>query len=1386
LISRFFIDRPIFATVLSIVITLAGVIAWFFLPLALYPPISPPNVSVDCNYPGASAQVVSETVATPIEQQVNGVEDMMYMSSQCTNDGTYNLTVTFKHGIDLNMAQVLVQNRVALALPMLPDVIKQTGVSVRKRAPDILLVVAITSPDNRYDQLYLSNYALMHMKDELARLPGVSDVTMLGQRDYSMRIWLDPEKLASRSMTAGDVVRAVREQNMQLATGQIGQPPAPPGQAIQIPLNVAGRLVEAEQFAEMAVKVGPEGRVTRLKDVARVELAPKNQDISGQVNGKPCCSLAVFQLPDANALDVAVVVKKKIKQLESEFPPGVMQEIRYDTTPYIDESLHEVWITLLDAVILVAVVVLLFLQNWRSALIPLLAVPVAIIGTLAVMAAFGFSLNNLTLFGLVLAIGIVVDDAIVVVEAVEHHIETGLSPRDATIRAMEQVSGPVIAIGLVLSAVFVPCAFISGIVGQFFRQFALTIATSTIISAFNSLTLSPALAAVLLRPREDIGSKNVLPRLVYAIIGGWVGWVWLTPHLAPRLGDGWPGGPWAPYGMAAAAGAIAAMLIARPVNFVLWEFFRVFNAAFKASTRLYGRLVAGMLRVSVLVILVYVGLVGLTYYGFISTPNGFIPSQDMGYLLINVQLPDSTSTERTQALMTQIEKMAKRTPGIKHTQAMTGQSMLLSANGSNFGSMFTILDDFSKRPNPVLDRFFTWYDDTVTTLDLRLEGLYRGLGERYERFDLLLMSSQGSVSNIPTSGKALVVVANVDGVLYFRVFDADGNLRVNRDETSLTTQAGPIADLKKQLESLQLPHKLTRSEMDRVNAAVTSIVGHSRYQLRLRPRIDKRKRPYLTFDPVEVPLPFRSTLRGWIGQADNMDRLHQRAYPTILDPKTGQPVVPSPSYVETRVRRWLRQPKQVSLYGDAIANSLRMQYADEDAMITVLGPPPVRGVGRAGGFKVMIEDRGDNGPSVLQNQTENLNDRCKDQQELVGMTSVFRANVPQIFVDVDRQACMSRGVTLQDNFDTMRVYLGSLYVNDFNRFGRTWQVIVQADPQFRNKVEDVRRLKVRNTEGTMVPVGTLAEVREVNGPLVLTRYNMYPAAPLNGAAAPGVSSGEAIRLVEGIANDPKYGLPKSMHIEWTELAYLELLAGNTAMVIFGLAVVMVFLVLAAQYESWSLPLAVILVVPMCLLSAILGVNISYQDINIFTQIGFVVLVGLASKNAILIVEFAKHRREEGESRTQAALDACALRLRPIVMTSVAFILGVLPLILSQGAGAEMRHTLGTTVFCGMLGVTIFGIFLTPVFFVVIDWLGDRPAFHAGPVMRVSAAVLWVLSFRWLSLLMRPFVVRPRRPSAPTPLEKQRAPEIDAPSHQGNGNGNGQVPAGAEEAVDVEP
>ncbi len=1296
LISRFFIDRPIFASVLSIVITLAGAIASTQLPIALYPPISPPTVQVDCNFPGANAQVVSESVATPIEQQVNGVENMLYMSSQCTNDGTYNLTVTFKHGVNLNMALVMVQNRVSLAVPMLPDVLKQTGVNVKKKAPDILMAVAVNSPDNSRDQLFLSNYTLLHMKEVVARLPGVSDVSMLGQRDYSMRIWVDPDKMAARNLQAGDIVAAIREQNQQVATGQIGQPPAPRGQAIQVPLSILGRLTDVEQFENIIIRATEDGRFLRIKDVARVELGALTQDMNCQVNGKPSVSMAVFQLPDANALDTAVVVKEKIAELAKDFPPGVGWEIRYDTTPYITESIDEVFKTLREAVILVAVVVLLFLQSWRSSIIPLIAVPVAIIGTFAAMAALGFSLNNLTLFGLVLAIGIVVDDAIVVVEAVEHHIEHGMSPRDATVRAMEEVSGPVIAIGLVLTAVFVPCAFISGIVGQFFRQFALTIAVSTVISAFNSLTLSPALAALLLKPRTaGSGHGAALPRVAYALGGGWLAYD-LAPQamsLAARLlgvdssaytgldafrhrtGEwldsilGVPASHWTLLGLATTLGLLVGWLVGPPLDRLLRGFFHLFNYGFKKATNVYGAIVGGMLRVSLLVLLFYGGLLYMTYWGFTHTPAGFIPSQDMGYLLVNVQLSDSTSLEKTQATMNEVERIAKAVPGVRHSQTMAGQSMLLSANGSNFGSMFLIFDSFEDR---------------------RLDQERRGKEYREK-------------------------VAAVKRTLAGSGLDPSG-------EAYKAKEAAEIAKV----------------------------------------------------------------------------------------PKEG-----------------------LDQSGDAIQKALRARYATlvPEAMITVLGPPPVRGVGRAGGFKLMIEDRGDIGPRALQAQTEKLVEAAKllpnpniatglepidelakialrypnlfkgdaeseaqarraaadpgtlkpgeadhlrpvilgklaaSEPAYVGLTSVFRANVPQLYVDVDRIAAMTKEVLAGDLFDTLRIYLGSNYVNDINLYGRTWRVTVQAEPTYRDQVDDIARLKVRNIEGKMVPIGSIADVKMINAPQVLTRYNMYPAAPMNGASAPGVSSGEGIDLLQGLVD---HELRRTTAPEWTELAYLEIQAGNTAMVIFGFAVVMVFLVLAAQYESWSLPLAIILVVPMCLLSAVIGVQVAKQDINIFTQIGFVVLVGLASKNAILIVEFAKHRREEGETPRQAALDACILRLRPIVMTSMAFILGVLPLMVSHGAGAEMRQTLGTTVFSGMVGVTIFGIFLTPVFFYVIDVLGETSLFRSRQVRLVATVALVVLTLGlpWIVRSVAREIRRPRRRTAPlkppAPLElpePAEAPEL---------------------------
>jgi multidrug efflux pump subunit AcrB len=1127
--SKFFIDRPIFASVLSIIITLAGGIAVLFLPVAQYPDITPPTVEVSAIYPGANAEVVADTVAAPIEQQVNGVEGMLYMSSQCTNDGTYTLTVTFNNGVDLNMAQVLVQNRVNLAQPILPDLVKRRGVMVKKKSPSVLMIVNLFSPNESRDNLYLSNYATIQLKDELARLDGVGDITYMGQRDYSMRLWLDPEKMTSRGLTASDVVNEVTRQNTQVAAGSLGQPPINTGQVFQYTLSTMGRLADVEQFTEIVIKTDDQGRLVHLGDVANIELGAQAYDQTCTLNGKPSVALSVYQLPGSNALQVADRVRKKMNELKSRFPDGLDYAIVYDTTPFINQSIHEVIKTLCDAVLLVAVVVLLFLQNWRSAIIPLVAVPVAIVGTFAVMSILGFSLNNLTLFGLVLAIGIVVDDAIVVVEAVEHHIEHGLAPREATIKAMSQVAGPVVAIGLVLAAVFVPCAFITGITGQFFRQFALTIAVSTLISAFNSLTLSPALTALLLRPREK--SAPPLPRLVFPLIGAWlasgnvgvvegrlqiVNWSLPLPSVITDLQLP----EWAFPVMAALIGVVIGWLAARPLNWLLSVFFRGFNAVFNLATKGYVGIVSWLLRLSVVVLLLYGGLLGLTYHGFTNAPKGFIPTQDKGYLLVNVQLPDSASVQRTHEVMQRIEQLALKTPGVKHTVAVAGQSLLLGANAPNFGAMFVMLDDFHTR------------------------------------------------------------------------------------------------------------------------------AGHE------------------------------------------------------------------------------------ELSGEAIAGELQAAFEQEidGGLVRVFGAPPVDGLGTASGFKIMVEDRGDGGKELLQGIADDVVEQGNKTHGLEGLFTSFRANTPWLYLNIDRTQAKVKKVSMSEVFNVLQVNLGSLYINDFNRFGRTWQVNVQADDKYRKDIETLKALPIRSETGKMVPLGAIATIEERNGPVLMMRYNMYPAAAINVSPEPGVSSEQAMALTENVT---RQGNVRSMHYEWTELALLQLqteatLLGfhyNTAMVVFLLAVVLVFLVLAAQYESWSLPLAVILVVPMCLLCSIAGVVLAKLDVNIFTQVGFVVLVGLACKNAILIIEFAKAQRESGVARTQATLAACELRLRPIVMTSFAFILGVVPLVLSEGAGAEMRRTLGTAVFAGMLGVTLFGIFLTPVFFYVIGWFNDlrkHPAAVVTPVPEETA------------------------------------------------------------------
>jgi len=1039
--SHFFIRRPIFAAVLSIVIVLVGGIAVFQLPIAQYPEIAPPTVVVRAVYPGANPKVLAETVATPIEQEVNGVENMLYMSSTSTSDGVMSLTITFKLGTDLNIAQVLVQNRVAIALPKLPEEVRRLGVTTTKKSTDLTMVAHLVSPDGSRDELYLGNYAFLQVKDQLARIPGVGDVTSLGARDYSMRVWLDPEKLASRNMTAGDVVRSIREQNLQVAAGTIGQPPVPSGQDFQLTISTQGRLFDEQQFANIVIKQGAQGQVTRISDVARVELAARDYSISSQLSGKPAAALVIWQLPGSNAIETSDAVRAKLAELKKTFPPGVDYSVIYDTTLFARESIRAVVHTLFEAVLLVVIVVIVFLQTWRASIIPLIAVPVSLIGTFAVMKVFGFSLNTLSLFGLVLAIGIVVDDAIVVVENAERNIELGLAPVEAAKKAMNEVSGPVVAVALVLCAVFVPTAFISGITGQFYRQFALTIAVSTVISAFNSLTLSPALAAILLKPHH--GRKDWFARIMDVALG--------------------------------------------------W-FFRLFNRGFSRTTNGYTRAVGGTLRRSGIALAVYAGLLGLTWLGFKTVPTGFIPTLDSGYLIVFAQLPDGASLERSQKIINRAGEIARAVPGVNGTVEFPGYNLLVGANLPNSGTMFVSLESFENRKTP------------------------------------------------------------------------------------------------------------------------------------------------------------------------------QKS-------------------------------------AEAITAQLYAKYAElRDARVLVLPPPPVRGLGATAGFKMMIQDRADLGLGALGDTSSRMRVNGSQTPGLAQVFTTFTTRVPQLFVDVDRVKAKSMNVALSDVNDTLQIYLGSLYVNDFNRFGRTYQVTAQADSNFRIQPEDIRKLKTRNAAGGMVPLGTLVDVRETTGPDKVIRYNMYPAADINGVAKPGVSSGQAIALAQQLAAKE---LPPGVNYEWTDLTYQEILAGNTIVFIFPLCVLLVFLTLAAQYESWGLPMAIILIVPMCLLSAVIGIWLRHMDNNIFTQIGLIVLVGLASKNAILIVEFAKQLEDGGKSITDAAIEAARLRLRPILMTSFAFILGVVPLVLAKGAGAEMRQALGTAVFFGMLGVTFFGLILTPVFYVVIRKLTAR-------------------------------------------------------------------------------
>ncbi len=1175
--SRFFIDRPIFATVLSIVITLAGGVAVFSLPVAQYPDVAPPTVQVTAYYPGANAYTLRDTVASPIEEQVSGVEGMLYMSSQCTNNGTYTLTVTFKLGMDSDIAQVLVQNRVSLALPVIPALVQSEGITVQKQSPNTLLIVNIIGQGDKNDPVYLSNYATIYIKDELARVSGVAGITYMGQRDYSLRVWLDPDRLAALSMNPMDVVTAIAQQNLQVTAGQIGQPPVPKGQALQLTINTKGRLTDPDEFANIVVKAGISSPITpvassaddsqgvntnndpatlstgivRIKDIVtrylptdpkagqpRVELDAQQYDTSCTLDNQASVALSIYQLPGSNALKVANAVRKKMKDLKKSFPDGVDYRIAFDTTPFIRESVAEVFNTLRDAIILVAIVVLLFLQDWRAMILPMIDVPVSLIGTFAVMALLGFTLNNLTLFGLVLAIGIVVDDAIVVLENIERLMATGLDARTATIQAMDEITGPVLAITLVLCAVFVPVCFLPGITGQFFRQFAVTIAVSTVISAINALTMTPSRAVMIFkgpgsRTRvrgHETGhaahKREALPWWIFGVFGG-VLTLWLWPQLpfkpaeVLRLPTDWlelPTDPealsemeqwryWTIIGLQFLPGLLIGLIVGwvviRPVNAILGLLFRSFNRFFDWLTIGYGSVVGVFLKVSVVMMLIYIGLLGVTGWQFATAPIGFVPQQDKGYLILTVQLQDAASVERTERTLAYINRLILKgqdnpnpdIPGVAHTIAISGQSIILNATAPNLGSMYVLLKDFQDRPG-----------------------------------------------------------ANV------------------------------------------IAAKLLQ----------------------------------------------------------------------------------------------------------------RCQEEVKGALVSVYGGPPIDGLGTTGGFKLVIKDRTNRDPpDQLQAISRQIvQEGNSPGSGLQGLVNSSRADTPWLYLDIDRDRCLALGVQLSDVFSSLQVYLGSYYVNNFNQFGRTWQVNVQADPSFRNHVHDVRKLQVRNVQGQMIPLASILSIRNQGGPVSLMRYNMYSATAITGNPAPGVSSGQATDKMAEIAD--RLMPRQTMAREWTELAYLQEDAGNKSLFIFALAVSFVFLVLAAQYESWSLPLAVIMVVPMCLLCSISGVSLVGGEVNIFTQIGFVVLVGLACKNAILIVEVAKVKQEEGVDRKDAALQAARTRLRPILMTSFAFIFGVLPLILRSGAGAEMRQALGLAVFSGMLGVTFFGIFLTPVFFYVLR-RGKRPA-----------------------------------------------------------------------------
>jgi HAE1 family hydrophobic/amphiphilic exporter-1 len=1042
MISRFFIDRPIFANVIAIVTVIVGIVTMARLPVEEYPQVVPPTVQVSTTYPGANAKTVAETVASPIEEQVNGVEHMLYMSSVSQANGAYNLTVTFDVGTNLDVAQVLVQNRVAIAETQLPDEVTRQGITVKKQSTNIIMIATINSSDPRYDSLFLSNYATLRIRDELSRVPGVGDVRIFGSGQYSMRVWLDPQKLRARSLATSDVIAAIREQNVQVAAGQVGQEPSPGDQEFQLTVNTVGRLSDVKQFESIVVKA--EGaRVTRLADVARVELGAQSYDMFFQNNGKPAAGLAILQLPGANTLKAAAGVRATLERLSANFPEGVAYSVPFDPTVFVDYAVREVYLTLIEASLLVLLVILLFLQDWRAVLVPATTVPVTIIGTFFGMASVGFSINLLTLFGLVLAIGIVVDDAIVIVENASHHIETDKLPaREATIRAMSEVTGPIFGITLVLMAVFLPTGFLGGITGQLYRQFALTIAVTALISAVNALTLKPAQCALWLRPRH--GEPNA--------------------------------------------------------------FFRGFNRIYDRSARGYHRIISSLVRHPRKVMVAFAVLIACAAWAYRSLPTSFLPVEDQGYAIAAIQLPDASSHARMHRVVEKYNKVIGETPGVSHWNTIGGFSILENSTTSNAATFFI--------------RFTSWSD---------------------------------------------------------------------RGKENLTLDA------------------MTRLLSRRL---------------------------------AELP----------------------------------------------------------------------------DAVSVVFPPPSIRGIGQAGGFEMVVQDRANVGGASLQQMVDELVHDGNSQTGLSGLHSTYRAGVPQLFVDVDRLKAKSVGVPLDSLFATLQTHLGSVYVNDFNRFGRTYQVRMQAEPEFRMSGDDIKRLDVRNEKGEMITLGTLVDVRDTIGPQTIARYNLYPSASITGRAAPGYSSGEALSLMDQMA---KSKLPATMGYEWTGISYQEKKVGGEAYLVFALAVTMVYLVLAAQYESWTLPLAVILVVPLALLGSVIAVAVRGMANDVYTQIGIVLLIALASKNAILIVEFARAQRARGKSLIDSAVEAAELRYRPILMTSFAFILGVVPLVFASGAGAASRRALGTAVFGGMISSTLLALLFVPVFFVVVEGLSERIAEWRGKRVPVA-------------------------------------------------------------------